>query len=141
MCCMPTREAFLGLLLIRPVLSILSPSWGAPLRHSTFCVRRVGAVVRFPFQSACVRVRVGSSHSSRATASTVSSAPFSAGVMAASAIGSSEGSASIHWFRKGLRLHDNWALLEACDGADSFFPLFVLDPDPASPESRAGSLR
>eukprot|EP00903_Cladosiphon_okamuranus_P021749 g19997.t1 len=52
-----------------------------------------------------------------------------------------EASASIHWFRKGLRLHDNRALREACDGAGSLYPLFVYDPDPRSPEARAGSLR
>lgn len=135
---MPTRKELLGLLLVRPVFSLAPPLRGAPLRQGIFCVRRVGAVVRFPSLSGEVRVR--SSHS-RATAASVSTAPPSASAMTAPAIGSSEGSASIHWFRKGLRLHDNRALLEACDGADSMFPLFVLDPDPASPESRAGSLR
>lgn len=48
---------------------------------------------------------------------------------------------SLHWFRKGLRLHDNRALLEACDEAEALYPLFIMDPDPASPESRAGNLR
>ena len=48
---------------------------------------------------------------------------------------------SIHWFRKGLRLHDNRALLEACEEASAVYPLYVVDSDPASPESRAGSLR
>lgn len=37
-----------------------------------------------------------------------------------------EGS-SIHWFRKGLRLHDNPALLEACRSSSKVYPLFVLD--------------
>ncbi|CBJ30497.1 cryptochrome 1 [Ectocarpus siliculosus] len=54
---------------------------------------------------------------------------------------SSKEPSSIHWFRKGLRLHDNRALLEACNGTASLYPLFVLDSDPASPESRAGPLR
>lgn len=53
----------------------------------------------------------------------------------------SQSPVSIHWFRKGLRLHDNLALMEACNGAESLYPLFVMDSDPASPESRAGSLR
>lgn len=35
---------------------------------------------------------------------------------------------AIHWFRKGLRLHDNPALLEACKGASAVYPLFILDP-------------
>ena len=35
---------------------------------------------------------------------------------------------SIHWFRKGLRLHDNPALVEACSNSDRVFPIFVLDP-------------
>ncbi|XP_045176201.2 cryptochrome-1-like isoform X2 [Mercenaria mercenaria] len=35
---------------------------------------------------------------------------------------------SIHWFRKGLRLHDNPALLEACKNASHVWPVFVMDP-------------
>lgn len=34
----------------------------------------------------------------------------------------------IHWFRKGLRLHDNPALLSACEDASHIFPVFFLDP-------------
>jgi cryptochrome len=34
---------------------------------------------------------------------------------------------SIHWFRKGLRVHDNPALLKACEGSE-LYPVFVLDP-------------
>lgn len=29
---------------------------------------------------------------------------------------------------QGLRLHDNQALLEACDGAEHMYPVFCLDP-------------
>ena len=36
---------------------------------------------------------------------------------------------SLHWFRKGLRLHDNPALLAAIDGAAELYPVFVLDPN------------
>ncbi|GLC76277.1 hypothetical protein PLESTF_001761600 [Pleodorina starrii] len=35
---------------------------------------------------------------------------------------------SIMWFRKGLRLHDNPALLEACRDATYLYPIFILDP-------------
>ena len=35
---------------------------------------------------------------------------------------------AIHWFRKGLRLHDNPALLKACEGSSELYPVFVLDP-------------
>uniref|UniRef100_A0A0G4HKP3 Photolyase/cryptochrome alpha/beta domain-containing protein n=1 Tax=Chromera velia CCMP2878 TaxID=1169474 RepID=A0A0G4HKP3_9ALVE len=41
---------------------------------------------------------------------------------------SSAPSASILWFRKGLRLHDNYALLEACKEVKHVFPIFILDP-------------
>nr|BAA96849.1 cryptochrome 2b [Danio rerio] len=35
---------------------------------------------------------------------------------------------SVHWFRKGLRLHDNPALLEALNGADTLRCVYFLDP-------------
>ncbi|KAK6184088.1 hypothetical protein SNE40_006621 [Patella caerulea] len=35
---------------------------------------------------------------------------------------------SIHWFRKGLRLHDNPALLAALENCVEFHAIFVLDP-------------
>ena len=35
---------------------------------------------------------------------------------------------SMMWFRKGLRLHDNPALLEAIDGTEHLYPVFCLDP-------------
>jgi len=35
---------------------------------------------------------------------------------------------SIHLFRKGLRLHDNPALLESIKNAKHFLPLYILDP-------------
>lgn len=35
---------------------------------------------------------------------------------------------AIHWFRKGLRLHDNPALQTACKVADDVKPVFILDP-------------
>lgn len=41
---------------------------------------------------------------------------------------------TLHWFRKGLRLHDNPALLEAARSSSALYPVFFLDPwfaDPA----------
>ncbi|KAM3876884.1 cryptochrome-2-like [Diretmus argenteus] len=35
---------------------------------------------------------------------------------------------SVHWFRKGLRLHDNPALQGALDGADTARFVYILDP-------------
>ncbi|XP_029952200.1 cryptochrome circadian regulator 5 [Salarias fasciatus] len=35
----------------------------------------------------------------------------------------------IHWFRKGLRLHDNPALLAALRDCKVLYPLFIVDPD------------
>ncbi|KTG01551.1 hypothetical protein cypCar_00030072 [Cyprinus carpio] len=35
---------------------------------------------------------------------------------------------SIHWFRKGLRLHDNPALIAALKDCRHVYPLFLLDP-------------
>ncbi|XP_068734691.1 cryptochrome-1-like [Montipora capricornis] len=36
---------------------------------------------------------------------------------------------TIHWFRKGLRLHDNQSLKDACDTSVSLRPVFFIDPD------------
>lgn len=35
---------------------------------------------------------------------------------------------TVHWFRKGLRLHDNPSLYEGLKGAISFRCIFLLDP-------------
>lgn len=35
---------------------------------------------------------------------------------------------TVHWFRKGLRLHDNPALREGLNGAKTFRCVFVIDP-------------
>lgn len=47
--------------------------------------------------------------------------------------------AHIHWFRKGLRLHDNPALLAALQGCRELYPLFILDPQ--LHDGRAGANR
>lgn len=52
----------------------------------------------------------------------------------------SMGKNSIVWFRKGLRLHDNPALIEACKDVDNMFPVFILDPHFADPQ-RVGANR
>lgn len=36
---------------------------------------------------------------------------------------------SIHWFRKGLRLHDNPSLRQAIEGSSTFRGVFFLDVD------------
>lgn len=35
---------------------------------------------------------------------------------------------ALHWFRKGLRLHDNPALLHAIKSSHPVYPVFVIDP-------------
>jgi cryptochrome len=41
---------------------------------------------------------------------------------------------AIHWFRKGLRLHDNPALLDACRKSRRVYPVFIIDPWFAKPD-------
>lgn len=41
---------------------------------------------------------------------------------------------TLHWFRKGLRLHDNPSLIEACKNSNHLFPVFCLDPYFANPD-------
>ena len=51
---------------------------------------------------------------------------------------------SIHWFRNGLRLHDNPSLLAACQSSHSVLPLVVIDPEAPFAQTtnrRAGILR
>lgn len=43
------------------------------------------------------------------------------------------------WFRKGLRLHDNPALLAAVEGASAVFPVFILDPHFVKPHNVGGA--
>ncbi len=47
---------------------------------------------------------------------------------------------AVHWFRKGLRLHDNPALLAAAAAATRVIPLFIVDPAFADP-ARVGPRR
>ncbi|KAL7564131.1 hypothetical protein ACA910_021106 [Epithemia clementina (nom. ined.)] len=47
----------------------------------------------------------------------------------AAAKGGAQFDVSVHWFRNGLRLHDNPALLAACRESKSVFPIYVIDPD------------
>jgi cryptochrome len=41
---------------------------------------------------------------------------------------------ALHWFRKGLRLHDNPALVHAFRNARTVYPVFCIDPHFARPE-------
>lgn len=50
------------------------------------------------------------------------------------------GSASLMWFRKGLRIHDNPALQYAAEGTKFLYPVFVIDPHYMEPEKNAFSL-
>ncbi len=36
---------------------------------------------------------------------------------------------SIHWYRNGLRFHDNPTLLDACQQSKTMLPLYVIDPE------------
>ena len=47
---------------------------------------------------------------------------------------SAAGSNSLVWFRKGLRLHDNPALIEACRSSSKVYPVFIIDPWFAKPD-------
>lgn len=38
------------------------------------------------------------------------------------------GMRTVFWFRKGLRLHDNPALVAALEGCTTLYPVFCLDP-------------
>jgi len=45
-----------------------------------------------------------------------------------------EAKSSVIWFRKGLRVHDNPALVEACkSGCNRIYPIFIIDPWFAKP--------
>lgn len=134
---MHKRKGLLGLLLVRPACSLGRPA------YSTYAGR--GTTNRVLNAGKRAAVVLPTPRLTRADSGARSGLASSSAVATAeSTMSSPRASSSIHWFRKGLRLHDNRALLEACDlpGSDgSLYPLFVLDSDPASPESRAGSLR
>ncbi len=51
---------------------------------------------------------------------------------------------SIHWFRNGLRLHDNPSLLQASQQSSSILPLYIIDPDTPFAQTigrKAGAIR
>lgn len=50
----------------------------------------------------------------------------------------------IHWFRNGMRLHDNPCLLEATKSCQTLLPLVIIDPDAPFAQTqgvRAGCIR
>jgi len=56
----------------------------------------------------------------------------------------SKHSVAVHWFRNGLRLHDNPCLLDACQNSFFILPLFIIDPDAPFAQTagiRAGAIR
>eukprot|EP00899_Mesostigma_viride_P013301 jgi/Mesvir1/21972/Mv08637-RA.1 len=57
--------------------------------------------------------------------------------MAAGAAGTAVVGASCIWFRKGMRLHDNPALLRAIEGARHVYPIYILDPFFLKPDPNA----
>lgn len=36
---------------------------------------------------------------------------------------------TLHWFRKGLRLHDNPSLLNACETSSQIWPVYFVNPE------------
>ncbi|XP_044495187.1 (6-4)DNA photolyase isoform X1 [Mangifera indica] len=66
----------------------------------------------------------------------LSKTPFLAPIMAS---GLESGSASLMWFRKGLRIHDNPALEYASRGSKCVYPVFVIDPHYMEPDPTAFS--
>lgn len=38
---------------------------------------------------------------------------------------------TVHWFRRGLRLHDNPALHDALRDSKEFYPIFIFDGETA----------
>ena len=53
--------------------------------------------------------------------------------------GSKKAKQSVHWFRKGLRLMDNPALLRAVRNCDTWRCIFILDPWSAGSSNQVGS--
>lgn len=50
-------------------------------------------------------------------------------------LGETKRKISVLWFRHGLRLHDNPALLEALKDTDEFYPIFIFDGESAGIKS------
>jgi cryptochrome len=51
---------------------------------------------------------------------------------------------AIHWYRNGLRFHDNPPLKDACDGSKHLIPLYIIDPESPfaqTPGRKAGCIR
>jgi cryptochrome len=57
---------------------------------------------------------------------------------------SNESKVTIHWFRNGLRFHDNPCLADACENSQNLLPLAVIDPEAPfaqTPGRRAACIR
>uniref|UniRef100_A0AC11CAN6 Cryptochrome circadian regulator 2 n=5 Tax=Ovis TaxID=9935 RepID=A0AC11CAN6_SHEEP len=64
----------------------------------------------------------------RAVMAAAAAATASAAAAAQAPAPRGDGASSVHWFRKGLRLHDNPALLAAVRGAHCVRCVYILDP-------------
>ena len=49
-------------------------------------------------------------------------------------LNNSKSGTAIHWFRKGLRLHDNPSLRAALESSNQTVPLFIIDPHFQNPD-------
>jgi deoxyribodipyrimidine photolyase len=57
---------------------------------------------------------------------------------------SKEHKVCIHWFRNGLRFHDNKCFLDACTRSETMIPLYVIDPEAPFAQTKnrkAGAIR
>lgn len=95
-----------------------------------------------------------SSNSKRVYHPNLTSSIFNLGIASQSVAMSSSSSSSshnnkkhdlsIHWFRNGLRFHDNRPFYDACSNSKHLLPLYIIDPtEPFSQTSsrRAGTIR
>ncbi len=117
-------------------------------RHSAFSFRRSGC------RNIHIRKSIQSSTAVRHLSTTVSttitmpssSSSSSSSTSAKSKKGNAEKAhgVSIHWFRNGLRLHDNLPLHDCSINSKHLLPLYIIDPtSPFSqtPNRRAGIIR
>lgn len=72
-------------------------------------------------------VRGGAADGDPALTAAMAAAAVVAATVPAQSV-SADGASSVHWFRKGLRLHDNPALLAAVRGARCVRCVYILDP-------------
>lgn len=99
------------------VLCAAKPAAAAPLSQAA---RHLGLL---PRRIKTISMATGSATGGAAEASTSFAATAGGGC-----------SSAVLWFRKGLRLHDNPALLEAARDVQHLYAVFVIDPAILRPE-------